>query len=58
MTAPISCTSDINWIDSVVASMVNKEVINVKTPGHAFVQRSVFAMEGEGETNIYNGKEL
>jgi hypothetical protein len=38
--------------------MVNKEVINVKTPGHAFVQRSVFAMEGEGETNIYNGKEL
>ena len=64
LNAPLSATPDDTWIESILISTVNKKVIDIQTPGSSFVQRSVFAMEGEnGEGNIkgatiYNGKKL
>lgn len=38
--------SNLNWIQSIIASVVNKRVIDTNTFGNLFVQRSVWGMEG------------
>ena len=64
MKAPLASLSGTNWIQSIVASMINKDVIDVNTPGHAFYQRSVWGMQGITEDKlgdkyaINNGKPL
>ena len=61
---PLSAISNSNLIESVLISNINKNIIDIMTPGNSFVQRSVFAMEGKpGKgaikgAEIYNGKEL
>ncbi len=64
MNAPIAATSDASWMESMLISAANKDIVNIMTPGSSFIQRSVFAIEGKsGEGSIqgqdvYNGKRL
>lgn len=64
MNAPIASTSDASWMESMLISAANKDIIDIMTPGSSFIQRSVFAIEGKnGEGGIqgqevYNGKRL
>ena len=46
LNIPLTAQSDPHWIESILTSALNKRIIDVKTPGNAFYQRSVFAMEG------------
>ena len=51
-----SAQSDISWIQSIIASVVNKRIIDINTPGNLFIQRSIWGMEGVthlmGDTNL------
>jgi hypothetical protein len=51
-----SAQSDINWIQSIIASAVNKRIVDINTPGNLFIQRSVWGMEGNtkirGDENL------
>lgn len=64
MNAPIAATADASWMESMLISAANKDIIDITTPGSSFIQRSVFAIEGKnGEGSIqgqeiYNGKRL
>lgn len=66
MKAPIAATQDASWMESMLISAANKNIVNITTPGSSYVQRSVFAMEGsmkDGEgriigAQIYEGKQL
>lgn len=44
---PIAAMSNTNWLQSVVASVVNKDLIDVVMPGSAFYQRSAYMVEGQ-----------
>lgn len=46
LNVPLAAQSDPHWIESILTSALNKRIIDVRTPGNAFYQRSVFAMEG------------
>ena len=46
LNVPLAAQSDPHWIESILTSALNKRIVDVKTPGNAFYQRSVFAMEG------------
>ena len=53
MNAPIASTSDASWMESMLISAANKDIIDIMTPGSSFIQRSVFAIEGKnGEGGI------
>lgn len=64
MNAPIASTADASWMESMLISAANKDIIDIMTPGSSFIQRSVFAIEGKnGEggiqgQDVYNGKRL
>ena len=67
LALPLAATPDSHWVESILISQINKRVINVNLPGNSFVQRSVFAMEGDGYSvkdgsikgaTIYNGESL
>lgn len=64
MNAPIAATSDASWMESMLISAANKDIINIMTPGSSFIQRSVFGIENEpGKGYIkgqdeYNGERL
>ena len=47
MRMPLAATSAGSFIESILASVINKEVVEVATPGAPFIQRSVWGMEGE-----------
>ena len=65
---PLGAISNSGWIESSLISAINKEIIDVNTPGSFFIQRSIWAMEGtqmldrsKGQikgVTLYNGKEL
>lgn len=58
MNAPIAATADASWMESMLISAANKDIIDITTPGSSFIQRSVFAIEGKnGEGSIY-GQEI
>lgn len=46
MNLCLDAMSGMNWIQSILVSMINKKVIDINAPGHAFYQRSVWGMEG------------
>jgi hypothetical protein len=50
------------WIESILASEINKNVIDVNLPGNAYYQRTVFGMDDPASSiiasNVYNGKKL
>lgn len=58
--------SNANWIQSILNSIFNKDIIDINTPGKLFIQRSIWNLEGptsvyddEGlPTSINNGKPL
>ena len=64
MKAPIAATADASWMESMLISAANKDIVNIMTPGSSFIQRSVFGIEdtpGQGTIKgqqIYNGKRL
>ena len=55
LASPLAATTDASWIESIFISTMNKHIVDITTPGKSFVQRSIFAMEGntqEGEGSI------
>jgi len=66
MYIPPVAQNSLEWIQSIVTSMINKNVIDINTPGAAFIQRSAWAMEGattvqneeDLPASIYEGREL
>ena len=46
MRLPLNAISNSNWLESVLISSINSKVVDIETPGAAFIQRSVWAMEG------------
>lgn len=56
MRLTLDAMSGMNWIQSILIAMVNRSVIDINTPGHAFYQRSVWGMEGN--TNILGDDDL
>ena len=67
-TIPLGAISNASWLESVLISMINKDVVDVNTPGAFFIQRSVWAMQGQRMCSrdkgsiigrrLYNGKRL
>lgn len=43
---PLGAISNSSWLESVLISELNKEIIDVNTPGAFFIQRSVWGMQG------------
>lgn len=44
--ADLNAISNMQWIESIITSRINSEVIDITLPGNAYYQRSVFGMEG------------
>lgn len=42
----LNSVSSLSWIESILNSHINNEVIDINMPGNAYYQRSVFGMEG------------
>jgi len=51
---PIAAMASTNWIESIVTSIINKDIVDINTPGSAFYQRSVWGMEGKMSMNYIN----
>lgn len=66
LKVPLVALSGMNWIQSIINSKVNKSVVDINTPGAAFIQRSIFGMEGEYTAitqdnlppSLYEGRDL
>jgi hypothetical protein len=46
MVSPLEGLSNSEWIQSIITSLANKHIVDVNLPGSAFIQRSVYSMEG------------
>ena len=46
LNMPLDAVQSSNFLESKIISNINKSVIDTKTPGAAFIQRSVWGMEG------------
>lgn len=44
---PMDAISSMNWVQSIINSIINDEVIDTNLPGKAFYQRSVWGMEDQ-----------
>lgn len=55
MASPLEGLSNSEWIQSIITSLSNKHIVDVNLPGSAFIQRSVFSMEGN---NIFGDNEI
>lgn len=49
LSSPLAATPDAAWIESIFISTMNKHIVDITTPGKSFVQRSIWAMEGDSE---------
>ena len=60
LNMPLAATNDASWIESIIISLMKKEVIDINAPGSSFIQRSVFAIEegGNPHLSINDGKKL
>ena len=58
LRVPLAALSGLNWIQSVINAKVNKSVIDINTPGAAFIQRSAFGIEGKTKSDIITQNEL
>ena len=58
LAAPVSAISQSGWIDSILSSYISKTIIDTKSPGSAYIQRSVFSMEGDDLKTLNDGKDL
>jgi hypothetical protein len=34
---PLAATSDANWIESIIISLMKKEIIDINAPGSSFI---------------------
>ena len=61
-TPILNSVSNMQWIESILISYINKNVIDINLPGNAFYQRSIFGMEGiQGDDKfptLANGRPL
>ena len=62
---PLSAVGNASWVESILISKINSDVIDINLPGTSFTQRSVFAIEDgslQSDKNmnlsINNGKRL
>lgn len=46
LNMPLDAVQSSNFLESKIISSINKAVIDTKTPGAAFIQRSIWSMEG------------
>ena len=51
---PVAALGSTKWIQSIITSIINKDIIDVNTPGQAFYQRSAWAMEGQMSQELGN----
>lgn len=51
LNMPLDAVQSSNFLESKIISSINKSVIDTKTPGAAFIQRSVWSMES---TTLYD----
>lgn len=71
LSMPVDAVQSSDFLESKLIAKINGEVIDTKTPGAAFIQRSVWGMQGSklfersdggivGDNNVtlYNGKRL
>lgn len=71
LSMPVDAVQSSNFLESKLIAKINGEVIDTKTPGTAFIQRSVWGMQGSklfersdggivGDNNVtlYNGRRL
>lgn len=71
LSMPVDAVQSSNFLESKLIAKINGEVIDTKTPGAAFIQRSVWGMQGSklfersdggivGDNNVtlYNGRRL
>lgn len=71
LSMPVDAVQSSNFLESKLIAKINGEVIDTKTPGAAFIQRSVWGMQGSklfersdggivGDNNVtlYNGNRL
>lgn len=56
MRLPLDAISNARWLESVLISAINKKVVDVNTTGDAFIQRSIWAMEGGTMLERKNGQ--
>lgn len=52
--APIASLSTRNWIESKIISLINKEVIDVNTPGGSAIQMASFGFKGKDVDSYSN----
>lgn len=52
--APIASLSTRNWIESKIISLINKEVIDVNTPGGSAIQMASFGFKGKNVDSYSN----
>lgn len=53
---PLDAVQSSNFLESKIISNINKSVIDTKTPGAAFIQRSIWSMEGAALYDRRKGK--
>lgn len=56
MRLPLNAISNSKWLESVLISAINDDVIDVEATGGAFIQRSVWGMEGSTMLERKNGQ--
>lgn len=42
----LNAVSNMAWIESIMVSIINKNIIDINLPGNAFYQRTVFGLDG------------
>ena len=47
LNLPLEAVSSVDWIQSILVSIINKRIIDINVEGNAFYQRSVWGMEGK-----------
>lgn len=65
LKVPIEAMSSAGWIESIINSAINADVVDVSSDGNAYYQRSIFGSEGKPITalqdtdrTLYNGQTL
>jgi hypothetical protein len=60
LQSPLAATPDAAWIESIFISTMNKHVVDITTPGTSYVQRSIWAMEGDSNmsSSLNRGQKL
>lgn len=65
MKMPLAALSGMSWIQSIIASIVNKRIVDIRIPGSAYIQRSAWGVEGSSiisdeniPPSLYGGKPL